>query len=32
MRKDLIAKTKLRYVSRKYIMANGFGSCNRNVT
>ena len=29
--KDLVAKPKLRYVSRKYIIAKAFGSCNQNV-
>lgn len=27
--KDLGCKAKLRYVSRKYIIAKGFGSCNQ---
>lgn len=28
----LVAKPKLRYVSRKYIIAKGFGSCNQKVS
>lgn len=27
----MVAKLKLRYVSRKYIIAKGFGSCNQKV-
>lgn len=29
--RTLVAKPKLRYVSRKYIIAKGFGSCNQKV-
>lgn len=30
--KDLVAKPKLRYVSRKYIIAKAFGCCNQKIS